>query len=510
MSSGDLTRRNLLRTGGVLAAGATINLLPGVAFAAPSTDETGTTGTTQQTKTVTGTFTPSIDDWYYLPVQVPRGVNQIDVVYSYDKPAVPAGTRGNACDIGMFGPEGHQLGNERGFRGWSGGFRDRFSISASEATPGYLAGPITAGTWHVILGPYTVAPQGLNYQVQITLHFGPQGKPFKPNPAPATAPAKQRGRAWYRGDAHLHTVHSDGRRTPPELVAEARAAGLDFMVSTDHNTSSSSLQWGEHATDDLLILNGEEVTTRSGHWPAIGLPAGKWIDWRYRAADPADFRRFTEQVHKAGGLVTAAHPFANCFGCTYEFGYEIADLVEIWNGPWTDEDQQAVTHWDGLLRAGRWIPAIGNSDAHSPGQTVALPHTVVYADNLRREPLLAGLKAGRSWLAESSAVNLSFTASADGRTAGIGERLKAEIGTPVTVEVAVSGVPGTTVTILDQLGKEYTEPVPDSGTATVRWTTYPRYSRWVRAEVRRASGGPNTTTPNAMVALTNPIFLGRD
>jgi predicted metal-dependent phosphoesterase TrpH len=505
MSSADLTRRGVLRAGGVVAAGAAMSVLPGVAFAAPAPG-TGTTGT--QTRTVTGTFTPDIPDWYYLPVQVPAGVNRIDVSYSYDRPAVPPGVRGNACDIGMFGPEGFELGNRRGFRGWSGGFRTSFSISASDATPGYLPGPITPGTWHVILGPYTVAPQGLNYQVQITLTFGPQGSPFRPNPAPTSAPARQRGRSWYRGDCHLHTVYSDGRRTPDQLVADARAAGLDFMVSTDHNTSSSTLQWGDHATDDLLILNGEEITTRSGHWPAIGLPAGHWIDWRYRAADPRDFRRFVDEVHRLGGLVTAAHPFANCFGCTFEFAYEVADLVEVWNGPWTSDDQQTVDHWDGLLRGGRWIPAIGDSDAHNPDQIVALPHTAVLADSLRTADLMAGLKAGRSWLAESTSVHLTFSAGANGRTAGIGERLAVDTGTPVTVQVTVGGVPGTTVSILDQLGVEHSETVPDSGQATVTWTTYPRYSRWVRVEVRRPSGGPNSTVPNAMVALTNPIFLG--
>jgi hypothetical protein len=499
--SGELSRRGLLRAGGAAAA---MGLLPGVAFATPAAGET------QRTQTVTGTFEPDVPDWYYLPVEVPRGASQIDVVYSYDRPAVPAGTRGNACDIGMFGPEGYELGNARGFRGWSGGFRDRFSISASEATPGYLAGPVTPGTWHVALGPYTVAPQGLAYRVDITVHFGPQGAPFRPNPAPAGAPAKQRGKAWYRGDSHLHTVHSDGKRTPDQLVAAARAAGLDFIVSTDHNTSSSQLQWGNYATDDLLILNGEEVTTRSGHWPALGLPAGQWIDWRYRASDPADFRRFVDQVHRLGGLVTAAHPFANCFGCTYEFAYEIADLVEVWNGPWTQDDEASVIHWDGLLRGGRWIPAIGDSDAHNPDQIVGLPHTVVHADSLRQKELLAGLKAGRSWLAESSAVSLTFTASGGGRAAETGGRVAVGTGTPVDVEVTVGGVPGTTVTILDQLGPQHTETVADTGSATVGWTTYPRYSRWVRVEVRRPSGGINTTMPHAMVAMTNPIFLGQE
>ncbi len=280
MSTGELSRRAMLRAGGVVAAGAAMGVVPGVSFAAPAS------GSGQQTKTVTGAFRPDVPDWYYLPVDVPRGVKQIDVVYSYDKPAVPAGTRGNACDIGMFGPEGHELGTRRGFRGWSGGFRDRFSLSASSATPGYLAGPITSGRWHVILGPYTVAPQGMNYRVDITLTFGrDDAPPFRPNPAPASAPARDRGRSWYRGDCHLHTIHSDGRRTPQQLVADARAAGLDFIVSTDHNTSSSQLVWGDHATGDLLILNGEEVTTpvrplardrpAAGHLDRLALPRGR-------------------------------------------------------------------------------------------------------------------------------------------------------------------------------------------------------------------------------------------
>lgn len=501
---GGWSRRNLLAAGGAVTAGAALSVLPGVAFADADAAEPGTT----QTRSVTGRFTPSNPDWYYLPVQVPRGVCQIDVVYSYDKPPVPPGTRGNACDIGIFGPEGFELGNRRGFRGWSGGFRDRFSISATQATPGYIPGPITAGTWHIILGPYTIAPQGMTYTVEITLTYGPPGPAFVSHPAPERAPARERGRSWYRGDLHLHTVYSDGRRTPDQLVAAARAAGLDFVVSTEHNTHSAQLQWGDHATDDLLILNGEEVTTRSGHWPAIGLPAGTWIEWRYRAGDRIGFRQFVAEVRRAGGLVCAAHPFAPCFGCAFEYQYELADLVEVWNGPWTLDDAATVTHWDGMLRSGRWIPAVGASDAHNPEQTVGLPHTVVLAESLRREDLLAGIRAGRSYLVESSAVALSFTATADGRAAGIGESLPADTGTPVTVQLAVSGAPGTTVMIYDQLGPEHIGTVPDGGSATLSWTTYPRYTRWVRAEVRRASGGPNTTDTNAMVAMTNPIFLG--
>jgi hypothetical protein len=83
----------------------------------------------------------------------------------------------------------------------------------------------------------------------VTLQYGPPSAAFVPNYPPEHA--KGRGRAWYRGDSHLHTVYSDGKRLPSEVAAGTRAAGLDFMVSTDHNTSSSHGIWGQYAGPDL-------------------------------------------------------------------------------------------------------------------------------------------------------------------------------------------------------------------------------------------------------------------
>src|SRR3712207_776994 len=119
---GRLSRRSLLAASSALAA--TGALLPGVAFAErPDTEPSG-----EQTRTVTGALRPDVSDWYYLPVDVPGGVREIEVGYSYDRPQVPPGGRGNALDIGIFSPAGVQLGSQRGFRGWSGSFRDRFEI----------------------------------------------------------------------------------------------------------------------------------------------------------------------------------------------------------------------------------------------------------------------------------------------------------------------------------------------------------------------------------------------
>ena len=461
----------------------------------------------EETRVLSGRFEPGVADWVYLPVEVPEGVRELAVRYSYDRPTPPPGVAGNALDIGIFDQDGYELGNAAGFRGWSGGFRDSFAISRSDATPGYLPGPVDPGTWHVILGPYTVAPQDLSWTVEVTLRFGEPGPAFQPDPAPERAGG--RGRAWYRGDMHLHTVHSDGQRTPEELVAGARSAGLDFIVSTEHNTSSASGIWGRHASPELLIVDGEEITTRNGHYLALGLPAGEWVDWRYRAADAA-IARFLRQIHARGGLAVAAHPYCPFLGCSWRFGTDGLDAVEVWNGPWTADDEVAVKDWDGMLvehaRSGRWLPAVANSDAHREPQVIGLPHNVVLAGGLDRRAVLRGVRLGRLWMAESAAVDLAFEVTGGGRTAGIGGRLRARPDQQVTARLEVRGASGHLVRLFTDLGQELETTLPDSGPGTVEWTTTPQRSAYVRAEVRRPEATP--TTPDTMVALTNPVFLG--
>jgi len=41
----------------------------------------------------------------------------------------------------------------------------------------------------------------------------------------------------------VHSVYSDGKLTPEQLAAGARAAGLDFIATTEHNTSSAHDAW---------------------------------------------------------------------------------------------------------------------------------------------------------------------------------------------------------------------------------------------------------------------------
>ncbi|AYL36622.1 MULTISPECIES: CehA/McbA family metallohydrolase [Streptomyces] len=494
-----------------LTGAATALTLGSVDFASAADGDRARDG--RETRTVRGTLPPGAPDFVHLPVEVPDGVREIKVSYAYDRPAVPAGTAGNALDIGIFDERGTELGG-RGFRGWSGGARTEFFLRADDATPGYLPGPVRAGTWHIALGPYTVAPQGLPYEITVTLTYGTPGAAVRPVYPPERA--KGRGRAWYRGDCHLHSWHSDGRRTPAEIAALARAAGLDFINSSEHNTHSAHAHWAGTAGDDLLVLLGEEITTRNGHVVAIGTDPGTFVDWRYRARDNR-FGRFARQIRRAGGLVVPAHPHATCIGCNWKFGFGEADAVEVWNGPWTPDDEVALADWDGMLvasvREGRdgrdWIPAMGSSDAHRDPDAVGLPQTVVLADDLTREAVLDGIRAGRSYVAESAGVSLAFTASGGrGEHAGIGERLRVDDDTPVTVRLEVEGAPRCTVRFVTDQGVLHTgAPLPVSGSGVLEWRTTPSYAAYVRAELRHETAAG--LLPGALAGFTNPIFLGR-
>ena len=217
--------------------------------------------------------------------------------------------------------------------------------------------------------------------------------------------------------------------------------------------------------------------------------------------------RHLDQVHHAGGLCVAAHPHAPYPSGTFMYPYRGFDVVEVWNGlwtsdlPWNANNEAALAEWGRSLAAdvrdGRWRPALGNSDTHLEGQ-IGMPHTVVQAEELSTGAVLGGIRAGRSWIAESATVGLSVEAAVDGRSAGIGERL-ATGGEPIFVKVNVRGVPSGAVTFHTDRGAAHRASLPGSGRGAVEWRTSAEESQFVRIEVRH----PN----ERMAALSNPIIL---
>ncbi|MFF7751645.1 CehA/McbA family metallohydrolase [Streptomyces sp. NPDC007971] len=485
-----MDRRDVLRLGTLLAAGGLAAMVPaGVARADTQADGS------RVTKTYQGHSPLGFDQWAYIDFDVPAGVNRISVTSSFDPYVLVPGVMSNVLDIGIFGPSG--------FRGWSGGARRDFTLSAADATPGYLPGPVEAGKWTVALGPIVYKASGMGWQVGVTLDHG---SPLQPVPYDVL-PGSVRGRdtGWYRGDLHLHSVHSDGARTVDQMVADARTGKLDFIATSDHNTSSTGVSWHGNIPSDLLVINAEEVTTRHGHWLALGLPQGEWVDWRYAPSDEGEFDRHVRRVHSLGGCVVAAHPMTPGPGSFWEFGLDHVDAMEVWNGPWTLDDAANVVLWHGALCLGKRIPGLGNSDAHATTDTIGLPHNVVNASALSTTAILDSLRHGRSYAAESAAVTVDFTASGAGRTAGPGEELPLGAFDAVDVTAVVSGAPDTVVTLYTEWGIMASASIGDSGSGQLHWRGWGKASLFARAEVRRLQ--PGSTTLDQMVAITNPVWF---
>jgi predicted metal-dependent phosphoesterase TrpH len=458
-----------------------------------------------------GRFTdPKTPDWHYLPFRVPRGIRAIHVHYDFKPQDSGVGFSTNVVDIGLFDPSGKGLGNADGFRGWSGGARRHFMVSRRWATPGYLAGPITPGRWHVILGPFLITPPGTPWHVTVTLEHGtPDDPAFRPLTAPTSVPGTTAG--WYRGDLHTHSVFSDGQWTPSQLVAQAQANGLDFLGTSDHNTNAATRVFGHHVPDGFLVVSGEEVTTRNGHWLATGTTPGTWVDWRYRAADH-QLARFTDLTRSRGGVAIAAHPFVPIAGTRWDFGttYDEMDAVEVWNGPWDLWDTRALEAWHSRLVAGAFTPAVGNSDSHHAGQVVGLPQTVYRLDTLSSAAVVAAVQGGHCWIAESSAVDLTFEGHGTittTNTGGCGDTIALATGEELACHLDVTGVPGTVGQLIGPSGVLAGAVADGSGHLLVDAAVA---GGFVRAEVRRVTTPPADPTADLsfapMVAMTNPVF----
>ena len=70
--------------------------------------------------------------------------------------------------------------------------------------------------------------------------------------------------AAVRIDLHVHSNASDGTDAPAEVVRRARAAGLDVMALTDHDTQAGIAAARDAIGDDLTLVPGMELSCLLG------------------------------------------------------------------------------------------------------------------------------------------------------------------------------------------------------------------------------------------------------
>lgn len=412
----------------------------------------------------------------YLRVSlvVPEDTDRLTIRYAYQRHAEESASGGRTLrrevsiiDLALEDAHGMLVGA-------SGSDRQEVYVHENHATPGYRPQKLLPGTWHIVLGAYRVAPEGCTVQLTVTF----TGK----------------SEVLLRGDCHTHTVHSDGWYTVEQAIARARQDRLDYLFLTDHNsmTSNALITSDEH----LTVLPGVEMTYYGGHYNLFGVdrPVRSYV---------ANSREevlavFCEGLQK-GALSSLNHPMDPGCPWTFGFGEDVpAHMVEIWNGPYSPYNQQAIDLWHAHLCQGRIWPAIGGSDCHHTEllRTYGTPTTFLYARSRSGSDILAAMQRGKAYIGmhpEAPGIQLRMG------EAGMGE---VHVGPAGPLDLRITGLGRQDeVLVLNQHGVVWNEK-PGACLRFEAQVSAPG-STFLRAEVRRTLPGDIRT----LAAISNPVYI---
>jgi hypothetical protein len=192
------------------------------------------------------------------------------------------------------------------------------------------------------------------------------------------------------GALHMHTSYSDGSGSVEDLARAARAAGLRWIIITDHDTLAG--QPYEGWLDGVLVIIDHEITPDRNHFLALNVD--EVID---NTLPPQDF---VDAVYARGGFGIIAHPderVRNDFKNIYRWDDWAVDGprqragkpvgIELWNqlSDWGEHltqrnkelhvlrprlgmrgpTRETLAWWDRLNVSGKRTFGVGGVDAHA-------------------------------------------------------------------------------------------------------------------------------------------------
>ena len=445
------------------------------------------------------------------PFQVPEGTERVTITFEYT-----GKEQKTALDLGLLDPAG--------LRCWSGGNKSLLTVALSDATPSCRPGAIPAGTWNVLIGvPNIRATVVSHYTAHVFLS---SSGAVQQEPAILREPLRA-GPAWYRGDLHMHTAHSDGQcpsqsgkmvPCPVYFTADAAARrGLDFIAITDHNATSQydAMRELQPYFDKLLLIPGREITTFQGHINFLGTT--DFLDFRLARGNVPDVNTLLRNADRLGALTSINHPLSPsgeiCLGCGWtpatKVDMHLLTAVEAVNGGSELHGLSDIPFWNQQLNNGCRLTGIGGSDNHRPMTpldqigSVGSPTTVVYAAELSAPAILDGIRAGHVFIDASGSRDriLEVTAHAGGQDAHAGDMLRAAQGVTVHFEIHAANAAGGTLHWIED-GQEVSGDDASINSADetlpLTWTGDGR-RHWFRAQVTGPDG--------KLWLLDNPVYL---
>lgn len=371
-----------------------------------------------------------------------------------------------------------------------------FEIGPDGASPGCIAGPVPPGEWMLRIDLDRFREAG-EYTLRL---IADPAEPTSADPtsadptvdrAPATA-AVQGARSaesargeWIRGELHVHTVHSDGRNTVAEMLAEARARGLDFIALSDHFTWS---HWSAipHPDPSLIVLPSIEVTTHRGHGNAHGL--AEWIDV-YVDQPERTGADLVRDAHAQGALFGVNHPFSGQQAWRRsDVDWSDVDLLEVVNQGQDANNDAAVGLFDRLVGHGHRIAPVAGTDCHDiddPDQRLGQVMTAVKVAERTSAGLLEGLRNGATVVTRGAHLDLHLRSGR--HRAGLGEELP--LDGPVEIEVEIDIDVACSVYVMRD-GLMWLQDDLDAGVRTITIVDEDPIAAAYRVELHRRSTDP--------------------
>lgn len=181
----------------------------------------------------------------------------------------------------------------------------------------------------------------------------------------------------YNIDFHVHTNHSmDGVSSLENLIASAKARGLNGLVVTDHNLCTDVRDCQE---SDFLVIPGCEISTQIGHITALFIKKEIPIEELWKGQLPS-LEETVSVIHEYGGLAIIAHPFQKASRTYTEHQIKLVDGIEIYNARACFKNKKANQMAHQLAEKYNCIKLAG-SDGHSKYE-VGNAYVVVEAEEL--------------------------------------------------------------------------------------------------------------------------------
>ncbi len=197
-----------------------------------------------------------------------------------------------------------------------------------------------------------------------------------------------------KGNLHLHTTLSDGRKTPDEALDIYRAAGYDFVALTDHREVKSPTV----EKNGILAIKALEFDFYMPGQVMHILGIGVNPDITEKVLRHSSPQKAIDEVNRQGGVAILAHPAWSLNTPSVICTLRGLCAIEIYNTvsglPWNLDRADSSHIIDECLASGMDMRLVACDDAHYYAGDECQSYIWLKCESNTEESILAALKKG--------------------------------------------------------------------------------------------------------------------